>query len=434
VSISSRLRFPRRDLALALALCLLSHVAYADKVRIIEDPHEASQIRVDLIQQAKHSIAAQYYIVGDDYFTLAGLALLRDAARRGVEVRLIIDGLSNKIPPPVHAHLKREKVLVKIFHPITLFRPSWLLRRMHDKGIDIDRKRMIRGGRNIEGDYYGYAKRNFIDRDVYVEGKAVRESTAYFDQLWQSREVVAPKVNDPTGARAEEGRKILDATRKRLRASKTARLNTGNNWSVRSREVGRVDFLHDPVGKKTQLGMARELREEFRRTRRSVLIETPYLVPTKELFTDIAELKNKRGLQKIEMITNSVASNDSILVQLGYETAKKKLLRMGVELWEYKGPDTLHAKSAVLDDRVSLIGSFNIDPRSQHLNTETAVSIDDKVTAQKLTRYITAHKVNCTRITPTQLSAKDQWHALTPGQRVKVSLMKVILPILRGQL
>jgi putative cardiolipin synthase len=434
LSISVRTRFGRRALALALTLCLLSHTACADKVRIIEDPHEASQIRVDLIQQAKHSIAAQYYIVGDDYFSLAGFALLRDAARRGVEVRLIIDGLSNKLPPSVHAHLRREKVFVKIFHPITLFRPSGLVRRMHDKGIDVDRKRMIRGGRNIEGDYYGRAKRNFIDRDVYVEGKAVAESTAYFDRLWQSPDVVAPKINDPTGARAEEGRKILDATYKRLRTSKTARLNTGNNWSARAREVGPVDFLHDPVGRKTQLGMARELREEFRRTRRSVLIETPYLVPTKELFTDIAELKNKRGVQKIEMLTNSVASNDSILVQLGYETAKKKLLRLGVELWEYKGPDTLHAKSAVLDNRVALIGSFNIDPRSQHLNTETAVSIKDRVTARQLARYINAHKVNCTRITPTQLDSKEQWQALTPGQRVKVSFMKLLLPILRGQL
>ena len=189
-------------LLLLLLLLLCSRQARADKVRIIEDPREASQIRVDLIQQAKRSIDGQYYIVGDDYFTYAGLALLRDAARRGCKVRVIIDGRSNKISPAVHAHLKQEKIAIKIYHPVTLRRLSWAVRRMHDKGLDIDGKRMIRGGRNVEGDYFGYAKRNFIDRDVYVEGKAVADSSAYFDELWNSDEVVPVKVKDPTGAQA----------------------------------------------------------------------------------------------------------------------------------------------------------------------------------------------------------------------------------------
>lgn len=428
-----RSNFSRRNLALTLTLALL-HQARGDKVRIIEDPREASQIRVDLIQQAKRSIDAQYYIVGDDYFTYAGLALLRDAARRGCRVRVIIDGRSNKISPAVHAHLKQEKISIKIYHPITLRKLSWVARRMHDKGLDIDGKRMIRGGRNVEGDYFGYAKRNFVDRDVYVEGKAVAESSAYFDELWNSDEVVPVKVKDPTGAQAAEGGKVLDATRKKLGVSKAPRLDTGIDWSARSREVGSVDFLHDPVGKKDiETGIAQDLRKALLRTRRSVVIETPYLVPTKELFTDIAFLK-KHGVKKIEMITNSVSSNDSMLVQLGYETAKKKLLRLGVDLWEYKGPDTLHAKSAVLDDRLALIGSFNVDPRSQHLNTETAVAINDKATAQRLARYIEAHKSSCTHITLNQMVAPNESERLPLAKRMKVSFLKALLPLLRGQL
>jgi putative cardiolipin synthase len=188
------------------------------------------------------------------------------------------------------------------------------------------------------------------------------------------------------------------------------------------------------VGKKgVEPGIAQELRQALRQTRRSVVIETPYLVPTRELFTDIDYLK-KRGVKKMEMITNSVSSNDSMLVQLGYETAKKKLLRFGVDLWEYKGPDTLHAKSAVLDDRLALIGSFNIDPRSQHLNTETAVAINDAVTAKRLARYIEAHKPSCTHITPNQLVAPNESERLPLAKRMKVSFFKALLPLLRGQL
>ncbi len=209
-SLGHRIAFARRVLAFTLTCCLLEQ-SRADKVRIVEDPREASQIRIDLIQQAKRSIDAQYYIVGDDYFTYAGLALLRDAARRGCRVRVIIDGRSNKISPAVHAYLKQEKILIKIYHPMTLRKFSWLVRRMHDKGLDIDGKQMIRGGRNVEGDYFGYAPRNFVDRDIYVEGKAVADSSAYFDELWNSDEVVPVKVNDPTGVRAQQGRQVLDA-------------------------------------------------------------------------------------------------------------------------------------------------------------------------------------------------------------------------------
>ena len=334
----------------------------------------------------------------------------------------------------MHAHLKQEKIAIKVYHPITLRKLSWVVRRMHDKGLDVDGKRMIRGGRNVEGDYFGYAKRNFVDRDVYVEGKAVADSSAYFDELWNSDEVVPVKTKDPTGARAQEGRAILDAASKKLRSSKAPKVDTGNDWSARSREVGRVQFFHDPVGRKgLEAGISTSLQKALRSSHRSILIETPYLIPTKELLTEIETVK-KQGVTKIEMITNSISSNDSILVQLGYETSKKKLLRLGVDLWEYKGPDTLHAKSAVLDDRVALIGSFNIDPRSQHLNTETAVAINDEATARQLSRYINAHKPNCTRITSRQMVAPNESEKLSPAKRIKVSFLKALLPLLRGQL
>ncbi len=418
-----------------LIVLLMAQVALADKIRILEDPNESAQARVDLIQQAKHSVDAQYYIVGDDYFTLAGLALLRDAARRGCEVRLIIDGRSNKLSSGVHAHLNREHVFIKLYHPVRLDKLFLVSHRMHDKGLNIDHRCMIRGGRNVEGDYFGYEKRNYVDRDVYVEGKGVKESVAYFDRLWNSEEVSdVIHIHDPQGTRARDGGRVLDEAWERLRTGKKPRVNTHTNWSTRAREVSPVEFLYDPVGRKdVEFGIAQNLRQKLLRTRHSVLIETPYLVPTKELLADLIELK-KRGVTQIEMVTNSTASNDDMLVALGYEAGKKKLLQLGVDLWEYKGPNSIHAKSAVLDNKMALIGSFNIDPRSQHLNTETGVAISDEKIALELRRYIDVHKTNCTRITADQLRATDQSVPLSASQRFKVSILKMLLLVLRGQL
>jgi len=421
-------------LALTLALCVTALVGRADKVRILEKPADASQARIDLIQQAKHSIDAQYYIVGKDYFTLAGLALLREAARRGCKVRLIIDAQSDKIPSAVQSHLSKENVAVKLYHPFTFRRLAWVTHRMHDKGLNVDGHKMIRGGRNIEGAYFGYAARNFIDRDVYVEGKSPRVASAYFEELWNSPEVASPRV-DSSAARAEEGRRILDQAHQELRARKGRKLNSGTDWGAGAREVAHVEFLHDPVGQKDfREGIAQALRRKLRRTRHSILIETPYLVPTKLLLADLTDVKQE-GVSKIEFITNSVASNDSTLVQLGYEVGKKDLQKRGAKLWEFKGPDTLHAKSAVLDDRVALIGSFNIDPRSQHLNTETAVVIEDEVTARQLSRNINAHKAQCTHVNDGGGRQADQPATHMPlGKRIKTSLLRLMLPLLRGQL
>jgi putative cardiolipin synthase len=419
-----------------VAFALVTRMALADKVRILENPDEAAQARVDLIQQARSSIDAQYYVVGNDYFTLAGLALLRDAARRGCEVRLIIDGRSNMLSKAVHAELQREHISVKLYHPVTLGTLGLLLHRMHDKGLNIDQRCMIRGGRNAEGDYFGYWNHNFVDRDVYVEGKAaVAESVTYFNRLWNSAEVApVATVPDPTGARADEGRKLLDTAREKLRSGKAPRINSGIDWSAKAREVRPIEFLHDPVGKKNiEFGIAQALRQDLLRAHRSVLIETPYLVPTKELLTDLVEIK-RRGVKNIEIITNSAASNDDLLVGIGYERSKKKLLQMGVDLWEYNGPNTLHAKSAVLDDEMALIGSFNMDPRSQHLNTETAVAIHDKGTAQQLRHNIDAHKSNCTHITADHLVATGQSQRRPLFQRVKLSVLKVFLPVFHAQL
>ena len=66
------------------------------------------------------------------------------------------------------------------------------------------------------------------------------------------------------------------------------------------------------------------------------------------------------------------ATTDNLLPQAGYVGHKKNLVRSSVELWEYGGPECLHSKVAVIDDRVLIVGSFNLDPRSERLNTELA--------------------------------------------------------------
>ncbi|MGZ5432295.1 MAG: phospholipase D-like domain-containing protein [Thermoanaerobaculia bacterium] len=155
----------------ALFMFLLAGTAGADVFRILDDPRDAAQARVDLLQQAEREIHAMYFLARNDRITYIALALLRDARRRGVpSVRLIVDANFHRIPKAVLAHLRDEGVEVRVYHPLTLRHPSWLFRRMHEKVVVVDGARDIAGGRNLAEAYFGRArKKNYVDRDVSSE-------------------------------------------------------------------------------------------------------------------------------------------------------------------------------------------------------------------------------------------------------------------------
>lgn len=108
----------------------------------------------------------------------------------------------------------------------------------------------------------------------------------------------------------------------------------------------------------------------------SIFIQSPYVIPTKKM------LKPLRGEElmadRIDILTNSLAASPNVLASSGYRKYRKKIIDSGVDLYEFQGPGSIHAKSFIFDDRLSLVGSFNVDPRSAYLSTETMVVIDSE--------------------------------------------------------
>jgi phosphatidylserine/phosphatidylglycerophosphate/cardiolipin synthase-like enzyme len=146
---------PLRLLLLALFVAL---PAFADRARLIETDREAAEARVEMVLEAREEILAESFIMGHDPLTLTGLALLRAAARRGIDVKVIVDAQWNKIPAAVQDHLLAEGIEIREYHPFRLDRPQWITRRMHDKLLVIDGKALMAGGRNVESPYFGLGK------------------------------------------------------------------------------------------------------------------------------------------------------------------------------------------------------------------------------------------------------------------------------------
>jgi putative cardiolipin synthase len=417
--------------ALLLALCLLPRLAGADEIRFLETEREAAEARAGMVLEAREEILAGYFIIGHDPFTLTALALLRDAARRGVRVKVLVDDQWNKIPKAVQAHLLQEGIEIRTYHPLHLGNLHWISRRLHDKLVVVDGEVLLAGGRNIESPYFG--RRNYLDCDVQVRGSTAAEARAYFLSLWDSHHVRKREVRRPAAEVAEAARELdrrqewLD---ERIREARAA-AGPGLEEPV---AVERVRFLHDPVSHKRRGDVAHELRALVESARESVLIESPYLVPSRA-FRRLLRQARDRGL-RVRILTNSLGTTDNLWPQAGYVGRKKWLVRNGVELWEYRGPECLHTKAAVIDGERSVVGSFNLDPRSELLNSEVAVVIESRRAAEILRRAMDRNLERAWRIDARGMpeGAGERYPGVPRSKVCKLRLLRLLAPFIEKQL
>lgn len=444
---------------LGLPLWIRPQAARADSARLLLEAPEAAAARVELVLLARREVLASSFIVGDEPFSLTSLALLRDAARRGLAVRLLVDAQWNKIPEAVAAHLLAEGVDIRLYHPFTLRHPFWITRRLHDKLLVTDGEALIAGGRNVESPYFDLGhqveRRDYIDADLLVRGEAAAEARAYFLDLWESDHVRPSRAGEPGGfgrSAAREDRvaaaaAVLDRHWAWL-AERIARERTERAAGaviapallpLEPAEVGPVRFLHDPVGRKGEApGVGHALLDLLDGARESIVIESPYLVPSRA-FRRGLDRALARGV-RVRILTNSLATTDNLWPQAGYVGERKGLVRRGVELWELTGSRTLHSKAAVIDGETAIVGSFNLDPRSEHLNTELALVARDPALAAELLAWMDAHltgeRASAVRIDRRGWpeGADEPFPGVPCAKVAKLRLLQLLTPFIRKQL
>jgi putative cardiolipin synthase len=383
------------------------------------------------MQQADSEISAIYFLLRNDEVTLTALAMLRDASRRGVTTRLIVDAHFHRIPKAVLAHLRDEGVEVKVYHPLTVRHPSWLFRRMHEKLVVADRQRYITGGRNLARSYFGLAEKNYIDRDVWIDGGSATTAAEHFDELWSSDHVATLRVRVSNEEKEYAG-EALDALLVALRSgTRFVNLDTGKDWSAGGHAAGRVEFLHDPLIGAAGDRVGSRLIELMEKATSSIVIESPYVIPPSSAL-ELLERKARDGV-RVTIVTNSLRSTDGVLPFAAYLRYRGRLARAGVELREYKGPDVLHGKSIVIDGRIALVGSYNLDPRSHFLNAEAMCLIEDAEIARRLEDSIGLNGKHAWKIDVH--GRVDQEAAATSRTRTfGLRAARLIVPFVEGQL
>lgn len=418
---ATRLRWggPARWLVLTPVLTLLTGAispTRADVLRLLANDREAAQARVDLIQQARQDINVAYYAVDCGRIPAVLLQLLRDRARQGVRVRLLVDGLETQLPAAIQSHLMGEGVEIRQYHPVAWSRPGWLNRRMHDKLLIVDGKHLIIGSRNLQDHHFGLECVNFVDHDAYVHGQAAVCARDYFLRLWDSPDVRLPRAAERPGfrprrpQRADEGYfadgwrqgtwasapLVLDTSAGVFVGQQFVQLRTGYDWSAGQADDVPVQFLCDQNTDKRPGSMRSDILALIDQAEQRLVIETPYPTFSAAMLGAVLAARS-RGVQVV-LLTNSLATSDSVVSYATYQNEKRLLLRAGVELWEYAGNGHLHAKSLLIDDRVAVIGSYNFDVRSEIANLEVAVVARDVRAAAALGNSIAGHLVDAWRI------------------------------------
>lgn len=425
------LAVPAADDPLAWAEQQIAAHAGQSGAYVLDRGEEALIARAWLADHARESIEVQYFIWSTDNIgILAAEALLR-AADRGVRVRVIVDDLLMDAPDrTLLALAQHPKVDIRVYNPVMSAGVSLLEKlrnvvldfravnqRMHDKTFVVDGRYAITGGRNMAVEYFDYHHAfNFRDRDVLLAGPVAAAMRAHFDAFWADAlcvpverifaGVAAPAADERARLYAElhayardpanfapEVRAAIDSA-----AQAFPRLAAQAVW-------GDVEFLHDVPGKnagglagggRTSAALGRLLES----ARERIVIQSPYLVVSDRALALLRAARD-RGV-RIQISTNSLASTDNLPAFSGYRRQRAQLLALGIEVAESR-PDarvrtelmqragplpatapifSIHAKTLVVDGRTVYIGTFNLDPRSENLNTEVGVVLRDPALAR----------------------------------------------------
>ena len=385
--------------------------------RLLSDDSTSLLHRLQLIDAAQHEIYLSAYEVGDDIVALRILAGLRAAARRGVDVRLLVDGhgVNNLIAKPMMEHLIAQSVAIKEHMPDVRYKLELGRQRMHDKLLVVDGHQLIIGGRNVRADYYGMScdptEKNRWDCEAYVSGPIAEEIRCYFLSRWQ-----AGTSGQPTLDR-EEKKKTVKAQRlaylndlPRARAIACASRLLDEAWSAPLPyshscchqhqpdcdcepffQLECVNFLHDKPehAKDCPVAIAQQISDIVKATQHSLLISTPYLVLTRAFRERLTDLR-RRGVE-VCLLTNSLTTTNRAITHAQYANERRWMLGAGIELWEMTGERMLHAKSMIIDGYRSMIGSYNFDVLSETRNSETALLIDDARFASGFTQHVARH-------------------------------------------
>ncbi|WP_216828639.1 phospholipase D-like domain-containing protein [Alkalihalobacterium elongatum] len=377
-----------------------------DRVVLVEDPLDAGVARVNLIANAEDTLDITYHVLHAGKASDVFFSSIIDAADRGVKVRILLDGmfhnLRGSMKDVLYAFTFHNNIELKFYEPIDALRPWTLNNRLHDKLIISDKEYAVIGGRNI-GDKY-FAPEGFEgasnDRDVIIintdlhsiNGSVVNDMKEYFDKVWEHEYTKTP-LTQLSYKQKGVAQDSLDTFRLLFNTfflDHPEFLQNDLDWLDQSVPTNKITFIHNPIERMNKEPWVwYELTNLMEHAEQSILIQSPYIIPTKNMTKHLNT--SNISANDITILTNSLSATSNVIAYSGYKRYREKIAGSIANLYEYQNStNQLHTKSFLFDNQISVIGSFNLDPRSTFLSTESMVVIDSEELADLLIQEVEA--------------------------------------------
>lgn len=369
----------------------------ADRAMILESSESAWTERIRLLNQAQEQIILTTFDMRDSNSTQDLLSILLQKANQGVPVKILVDGLNGwyhlEQSSIFRALATHENIEIKLYNPINVVKPWVNQYRLHDKYIIVDDLGYIAGGRNTHDYFIGNydSTGSSLDREVLIyntchqtaqsEQSSITQLQQYFDRMWNSDYCQLYGETDTPSLSQDKQLRTLQTHYLSL-VLQNLDLFQDLDFLRRTVPVNRVSLLYnnpDPVAKEPVIFY--QLCQLMKQAREQVSFFTPYAVCNDYMLQELQEVSAQGADCRI--VINSVENGDNIVASSDYIKHKGDLLQSGFAIYEYDGGISTHGKSLTIDDRLSIIGSYNLDLRSTYLSTEIMLMIDSKeLTAQ----------------------------------------------------
>ncbi|RRG02134.1 MAG: cardiolipin synthase [Lactobacillus sp.] len=367
-----------------------------NQVEIFTDGDKKFAALFEDIHQAKHSVHIEYYTIYSDQIGQQLLGILEEKAAQGVEVRVLYDafgshGTTKKWFRRLEQLGGQAATFITSHSSITKTRLNY---HCHRKIVVIDGKIGYTGGFNVGDQYLGRMPKFGYWRDTHLRiiGNAVLALQTRFIMDWN----VSVQADRHVRYQLDYFPKPLQPKN----ASTALQIVTSGPTS--DREQIKAGYIK-------MISMAKK----------SIWLQSPYLVPDESVLSALT-IAAQSGIDVRIMIPHMP---DHPFIYRATQYYAQILFAAGVKIYIYE-KGFLHAKTAVMDGKISSVGSANQDFRSYKLNFEVNAFMYDIKVAKQLARIFTTDMVDCRLLTKKEIEQQSYW--LTIKQRFS----RLLSPIL----
>lgn len=416
--------------------------------------------RIKTLKNAKKSILIQTLMYQADEIGNYIAKILIEKKKMGLDVRLIVDTFSNVTPAIQNLFYELKLAGIEVegyetaylgwINEVSLTDPALPNKRLHEKmwiidGTDVENRVAIVGGMNVGNEYFRLGKipsNIWRDQDFIVKGNIIEDMVKAFERNYQDQKDIKnsrPISTDTTWKLWREG------------AGKVFKLNWLQNWLQGEadpeiiKKINEIDKNADSINIPMMPARAQffQNRPRYNETyiqqvylkafaqasskKSKIVLVNAYFIPNDAL---VNALKTA-ALQGAEVIiiTNSPETNDLPQMAIASRYTYKDLMSVNLnpdakgslKIYEWQGDNegTIHAKFAIINGHTVIGGSYNLDPRSETLNSETVIVFENEKLADTLNSFVVDNDLRKSRLI-SQNEAEKFFTPTNPPDKIRL--------------